>query len=156
MATQPYSPVSRAISDTSTSRYWSEYVVAYTILRLALGVNEFTHGLVRTVTGSLSAFLATTVQQFANTPLPVWQVRAFSSVVPFFELAAGTLLILGLWTRWALTALALLMVGITFGTAMRSDWATVFIQVVYSLLYFLMMITRQWDRFSVDALMGER
>ena len=104
----------------------------------------------------MSGFLTLTQNQFKDAPLPVWQVRAFATVVPYCELVIGVLLILGLWTRWALALAALLMVGIIFGTAMRGDWQIVFLQMFYSLLYSLMLMWRRYDAWSVDAMMGRK
>jgi hypothetical protein len=70
-----------------------DYVLAYTTLRLALGINELVHGITRLFTGSLSAFVDLTQTQFQNTPLPVWQVRSFATVVPIAELLIGILLL---------------------------------------------------------------
>ncbi len=134
-----------------------DYVLAFFTLRLALGVNELMHGVTRIFMGAgLAGFLNFTQTQFKDAPLPVWQVRAFATVVPCCELVIGVLLILGLWTRWALTLAALLIVGIIFGTAMRSDWQLVFLQMFYSLLYALMLMLRRYDVWSVDAKMGSK
>ena len=62
----------------------------------------------------------------------------------------GLLLLLGLGTRVALTGGALLIVLLTFGTALRQDWAIAGIQLNYAaLLAFL-----HWDRYSLDAMLS--
>lgn len=145
----------RGAGPAANSPYHLDYVLAYFTLRLALGVNELMHGVTRIFMGAgLSGFLTFTQNQFKDAALPVWQVRAFATVVPICELIIGVLLIFGLWTRWALTLAALLMAGIIFGTAMRSDWQLVFLQMFYSLLYALMLMWRQHDAWSLDAKMG--
>jgi thiosulfate dehydrogenase [quinone] large subunit len=144
-------PMKGGLSAESDSPYWLDYVLAFTTLRLALGVNELIHGVTRIFIGGMDAFLTLTQTQFQNTSLPVWQVRAFATVVPYSELIIGVLLILGLWTRWALAFAALLMVGIIFGTGMRGDWQIVFLQMFYSLLYSLMLMWRRYDAWSVDT-----
>ena len=144
-------------SQTADSIYRLDYVLAFFTLRLALGVNELMHGVTRIFMGAgLSGFLSFTQNQFKDAPLPVWQVRSFAAVVPICELIIGVLLILGLGTRWALTVAAVLMIGIIFGTAMRSDWQLVFLQMFYSLLYALMLIWRRYDAWSVDAVMARK
>ena len=40
---------------------------------------------------------------------------------------------LGLFTRWALTLGGLLITVLVFGTAMRSDWNTVGVQMIYAI-----------------------
>jgi thiosulfate dehydrogenase [quinone] large subunit len=131
-------------------------ILAFTTLRLAMGINELIHGVNRLFIGSLSAFVNATQTQFENTPLPVWQVRSFATVVPIAELLIGVLLILGLWTRWALVVAAVLMLGIIFGTALRNDWQIVFLQMFYSLSYSLLLMWRRYDAWSLDAWMGKK
>ena len=138
------------------SPYWLDYVLAFTTLRLALAINELLHGVTRIFIGDLSAFLNATQTQFQNTPLPVWQVRAFATAVPYCELVIGVLLLLGLWTRWALVGAAVLMLGIIFGTALRGDWQIVFLQMFYSVLYSAMLLWRRYDAWSLDAWMGRK
>src|SRR6266496_3867562 len=84
--------------------------LAYTILRLTLGVNILLHGLVRLP--QLASFADGLVQAFAET-------------------LAGLLLIPGLWTRLALVGGGLLIIALVFGTALRSDWDTLGIQMIY-------------------------
>ena len=156
MALTEVDPLAGALSRERDSAYYLDYVLAYFTLRLALGVNELIHGVTRIFTGSLSAFVDLTQTQFQNTPLPVWQVRSFATVVPIAEFAIGILLILGLWTRWALVLAAMLMVGIIFGTGMRNEWQIVFLQMFYSFLYSLLLVWRRYDAWSLDAWMSRK
>jgi thiosulfate dehydrogenase (quinone) large subunit len=155
MAVTQADPMQTAGSVTSGSPYYLDYVLAFFTLRLALGVNELMHGVTRIFMGQgLAGFRAFTLNQFKDAPLPVWMVSSYASVVPICELIIGVLLILGLWTRWALTLAALLMVGIIFGTALRGDWQLVFLQMFYSFLYAAMLMWRRYDVWSLDAKMG--
>ena len=159
MAVTETDPIRGTVSSSSAldSAYRLDYILAFLTLRLALGVNELMHGVTRIFMGmGLTGFLNVTQAQFKDTPLPIWQVRGFATVVPCCELVIGVLLILGLWTRWALTLAALIMVGIIFGTAMRSDWQLVFLQMFYSLLYAVMLMWRRYDAWSLDAKMSRK
>ena len=122
------------------------------ILRMTLGLNIALHGITRTLTGSLAGFVNNTVTQFQKTPLPEWQVRAFATAVPFFEIAIGVMLLLGLATRWTLTAGALLMAALVFGTALRSDWNLLELQMFYCLLYFILFMYQRYDVYSIKSL----
>jgi uncharacterized membrane protein YphA (DoxX/SURF4 family) len=55
------------------------------------------------------------VDPYAGTWLPVWGLWASGTVVPFFELAAGALALIGLWRRPALIVLGVILVFVTFG-----------------------------------------
>jgi len=126
--------------------------LAYGIFRLALGINILIHGLGRIFGPGPAGFASKTAEMFATTPLPHWVVYGFLFAVPFIEAALGALLTLGLFTRWALVGGGLLMICLIFGTAMRSDWNTVGIQMIYSITYFLLLMYRRYDAWSVDRL----
>jgi thiosulfate dehydrogenase (quinone) large subunit len=127
--------------------------LACLLLRATLGLNIALHGITRIFLSGVTQFVNATVAQFQNTVLPSWQVRAFATGVPYLELVLGVLLFAGLWTRWALGAGALLMLALIFGTALRSEWNLLFLQMFYSFLYFVLLMCRQYDLFSVDGLL---
>ncbi|WP_233262298.1 DoxX family membrane protein [Vitiosangium sp. GDMCC 1.1324] len=136
--------------DTSPSVLGVSHAMAgHFLLRLALGINILGHGLVRI--GNPGAFADTLVQLFANTWIPSPLVRLFALVLPFLETLLGVLLTLGLLTRTALFTGGLLMVSLIFGTALRSDWETVGLQMIYAALYSALMATAHFNRLSVDA-----
>ena len=87
--------------------------MAYAIFRVTLGLNIFLHGFVRILTGP-SAFEAQTEKLFTSTFLPAGQVHFFLSVLPYIEAAVGSLIVVGLFTFWALVAGALLMLVLIF------------------------------------------
>jgi thiosulfate dehydrogenase [quinone] large subunit len=124
--------------------------LAYLMLRFTLGLSILMHGLVRLP--HLSAVADATVKLFAATPLPEIMVRPFALGLVFLETIIGVLLVVGLWTRWALLLGALSMASLIFGTALRSDWDTLAIQLLYASLYAALMAFREHNSYSVDAL----
>jgi uncharacterized membrane protein YphA (DoxX/SURF4 family) len=124
--------------------------LAYALLRIALGVNILLHGATRIGAG-LGAFVDATVQQFATTSLPLPAVRAIAFIIPPGELAIGGLLLIGWYTRWALVAGAVLMIVLIAGTAVRNDWPTLATQMLYVLLYYVLLRHRSDDWFGIDA-----
>ncbi len=126
--------------------------LAYLVFRLTLGINILIHGAGRIFGPGAEAFAATTGTEFSKTALPAGMVHAFLIVVPFAEVVLGTLTMLGLFTRWALTLGGLLITVLVFGTAMRSDWTTVGVQMIYAITYYLLLVNRSENRFSLDAL----
>jgi thiosulfate dehydrogenase (quinone) large subunit len=127
--------------------------LAYLVFRLTLGINILVHGAGRIFGPGAEAFAATTAAEFTKTALPAGMVHAFLVVVPFAELVLGVLTTLGLFTRWALTLGGLLIAALVFGTAMRSDWTTVGVQMIYAITYYLLLVNRGYNRFSLDALL---
>jgi len=130
--------------------------LAYLVFRLTLGMNILVHGAGRIFGPGAEAFANTTAAEFTKTALPMSLVHAFLVVLPFAELALGVLTTLGLLTRWALTLGGLMITALVFGTAMRSDWTTVGVQMIYAITYYLLLMNRSSNRFSLDAWLVER
>ena len=127
-----------------------DVALGYGLLRLTLGLNFLLHSYGRWL--DMGKFVGTVVNGFAHLPLPGWSVRAFATVIPFWEPAVGLLLVLGLWTRWALAAGALLIALLTLGTAMRGEYPVLSEQLVYALVFFVLLVFRaRGDRFGVDG-----
>jgi thiosulfate dehydrogenase (quinone) large subunit len=124
--------------------------LAYGTFRFALGVVELMHGLVRLPV--LAGFATGMVKQFEGTIMPGWFVYSFGSVLPFLEALIGLGLILGVFTRWTLVAASLLMSLLIFGTSLRSDWATVSIQMIYVIAFFIALFFLEHNRYSVDRI----
>jgi thiosulfate dehydrogenase (quinone) large subunit len=124
--------------------------LAYGMFRLALGVVELMHGLVRLP--GLAGFAAGMAKQFQGTILPGWFVYPFGCVLPFLEGLIGLALVLGLFTRWALTAASLLMSILIFGTCLRSDWNIVGLQMTYAIAFFIALFLLEHNHYSVDRI----
>ncbi len=127
--------------------------LAYLVFRLTLGINILVHGAGRIFGPGAEAFATTTAAEFSKTPLPAGMVHAFLFVLPFVELVLGALTVLGLFTRWTLTLGGLMITVLVFGTAMRSDWNTVGVQMIYAITYYFLLVHRSSNRFSLDALL---
>ncbi|HEY1470456.1 MAG TPA: DoxX family membrane protein [Candidatus Acidoferrum sp.] len=124
--------------------------MAYLTLRFTLGLSILMHGLVRLP--HLRPFADTTARLFTETPLPAIIVRPFALGLVFVETIVGLFLLLGLWTMWVLLLGALSMAALVFGTALRSDWNTLAIQMLYASIYAALIAAREYNSFSVDAL----
>jgi thiosulfate dehydrogenase (quinone) large subunit len=133
-----------------------ERSLAYAVFRFTLGVNTLVHGAGRLFGPGAATFVAKTTSEFAATPLPHGLVHAFLITLPFVETLLGVLISLGLLTRWALTLGGLLIAALVFGTALRSDWVTVGIQMIYAITYYLLLANPADNYFSVDTLLRRR
>jgi len=127
--------------------------LAHGILRLTLGVNICLHGFQRLA--NVHGFVAGTVRSFAGF-LPGSLVAPYATILPYAETLLGALLVLGLFQRPVLVLGALLMASLTFGTALLSEYAALAQQLAYELAYFVLLATRDWDVFSLDALIARR
>ena len=129
--------------------------MAYAIFRVTLGLNIFLHGFVRILTGP-GTFEANTEKLFTATFLPMVGVHFFLSVLPYIEAVTGALLLVGLFTFWALVAGALLMLVLIFGTGARQDWNTVGTQTLYGLFYYFLIAHNEYNWLSVDCFFRKR
>jgi uncharacterized membrane protein YphA (DoxX/SURF4 family) len=91
---------------------------------------------------------------FADTFLPVWSLWAMGVVIPFVELIAGAMVLLGLRVRWALVALGFVLAVVTFGHLLHDALYEFHTHVIprLALLLFILLLPRADDRFSLDYL----
>jgi thiosulfate dehydrogenase (quinone) large subunit len=129
--------------------------LAFAFLRFTLGLNILMHGTVRLPIMSAS-FVGGLVKEFAKTPLPAVAVKAFAYSLPFAEGLVGLFVLVGLWTRSALLLGALIMAALVFGTALLSDWNTLAIQMLYVVIYAALLALREYNDYSLDALIAGR
>ncbi|SDF18327.1 DoxX family protein [Terriglobus roseus] len=129
--------------------------VAYAIMRLALGMNIFGHGFFRILSG-VGNFASGMAQGMDKGPLPHVLTLSFGYCIPWIELTVGLLIILGLFTRFALASGALLMVALTFGTTSVQNWNGAGTQLMYSFIFFAMLWLVEANTFSVDGLLSRR
>ena len=144
----------QTISSTNNSLMVDRWL-AYGIFRFTLGINILIHGVGRLFGLETGEFAAKTSSAFAGTPLPHSVVYPFLVVLPFAEAILGGLMIVGLLTRWTLALGGLLIAALVFGTALRSDWSTVGIQMVYAITYYFLLRNLADDYFSVDTLLAK-
>src|ERR1700722_7769723 len=111
-----------AVHESSAER------LAYALLRLVVETNLMMLGVSRTIAGS-GEFAAKLVMQFEHAPLPAWSVWAFGLALPSIEGILGLLLLVGLRTRAVLVAASLLIVVLTFGSALLQDWTAAGVQL---------------------------
>jgi uncharacterized membrane protein YphA (DoxX/SURF4 family) len=95
---------------------------------------------------------------FSDTFLPVWSLWTTGVVIPFVELIAGALVILGLRVREALIALGFVLAIVTFGHLLREPLYEFHTHVIprLALLLFILLLPRDDDRFSLDHLIALR
>jgi len=125
---------------------------AYAVFRLVTGVNFFMHGVVRFP--KMQGFAEHVVGSFTDTILPSGLVTAYAYAVPVIEVAVGLLLILGLFTQVALIAGGLLMATFVFGMAMLENWQTVGTQMVYAIVFYLLLRDIHLNAFAIDNRLG--
>jgi thiosulfate dehydrogenase [quinone] large subunit len=128
---------------------------AYGLLRVAFGVNFAGHGLVRIYHG-VGQFAGTTAGHLAGAPLPHGMVDGFALMIPWIEALLGVALILGVLTRMALIGGAVFMMALTVGVAANQQWDVAGQQLVYSVVFFVLLFLVEHNSISMDGLMMRR
>jgi thiosulfate dehydrogenase [quinone] large subunit len=123
--------------------------IAYLLLRVTLGANIFLHGLSRLI-GNHAAFTTHIENQMQNTPLPGFMVHVVAVILPWCEGTVGLLMIVGLWTSVALIAGSLLMLMLQIGVCLAQNWTLAGDQLIYVLLFFILLTYIERNRWSVD------
>jgi thiosulfate dehydrogenase [quinone] large subunit len=132
----------------------SNEALAYGIFRFTFGINIMMRGIVRIALG-LPAFQNYMTTQFKDVPvMPAAFLIPFATVLPFVETLIGLCIMLGLATRTALVAGALMITALTFGTMLRQDFTIAWLQLDYAIAFFILLALRSWNLISLDAKMG--
>jgi len=95
---------------------------------------------------------------FSDTFLPVWSLWATGVTIPFIELLAGGLLIIGLRIREALLGLGVVLIIVTFGHLLREPLYPFHEHVIprLALLLFVLIMPSEDDRISLDYWLTHR
>ena len=97
------------------------------------------------------------VEGFADHWIPEWLLLAFGYSIPVIEFAAGILLCLGLRTREALIAVALLLIVTTYGHALQQPLFDIdghtFTRL--ALIIFLLLAPQGCDKYSADCWLSQ-
>lgn len=130
----------------------SDQFLAYLLLRLTIGINFAFHAISRFSKG-LGAFRDKMVADFSQTPLPGFVVYVFGTALSYIELILGLLLTIGLFTRVSAFAAGVLMIALTVGTSFQQKWDVVASQLIYSIVFFILIWAHQSNYYSVDRMM---
>ena len=123
--------------------------LAYVLLRIAFGVNFAGHGLIRIYNG-VGTFASTTAEHMAKSPLPHGLTITFGYAIPFLEAVLGLTLILGVFTRISLICGAVFMMALTIGVTANQQWDIAGQQLLYSVVFFLLLFFLDENTLSLD------
>lgn len=93
------------------------------------------------------------VLAYTDSWIPQWLLSLFGTVIPYWELAAGVLLIVGFRMREVLTSLGVLLLITTYGHALKEPLFDITGHTFsrLTLILFLLLMFRFKDRLSVDG-----
>lgn len=127
----------------------SAYKQSFLLTRLAIGTSLFGHGLVRLP--KLDTFSHGMAASFQHSILPEGLVLGFGYFLPFAEFGIGMLMLLGLFTRQAAIAGAVLMIILIFGTTAIEKFENIPTMLLH-VLFFIGVLTfvDRYDNWSLD------
>lgn len=98
------------------------------------------------------------VDPYADTFLPAWSLWFTGVTIPFVELVGGALMLVGWRVREASLGLGAVILVVTFGHLLKEPLYEFHTHVIprLALLVFVLMVPRDADRFSLDALVARR
>ena len=132
-----------------------ERSLAYLMLRATLGVNFAGHGVIRIYHGT-GDFAHQMVLQLAKAPLSSALVLGFGYFVPWFEVLLGIVLVAGLFTRAVLISGSLFMIALTIGISANQQWDIAAQQLLYSVVFFLLLFLMEYNRYSLDTVRNRK
>jgi len=126
--------------------------------RLVLGLIFFMAGVYKVFQQSPIEHARQWFLPYSDSFLPVWSLWVTGVTIPFAELIAGGLVILGLRTMDALIALGCVLAIVTFGHLLKEPLYEFHTHVIprLALLLFIMLLPHEADRFSVDHFLESR
>ena len=83
-------------------------------------------------------------------------VMPFAYLIPFAEVTAGLLILLGLFTRLGLIISGLLLIGLTFGMVILGQAPTVAHNLQYALVNFVLLWLSDLNGYSLDRLIHRK
>ena len=129
----------------------ADITLAYALARIGIGVNMMLHGWTRIP--NIEAFQMRLHEQFANTFLPVFLLDIASYLILFTEATIGPFLIVGLFTRLALTGLGMLFIILLFGTCLSQQFGTATTQMTYMIFFIPLLAGVAYNGYSLDAVL---
>lgn len=138
---------------TNIDRAW-----AILFARLVLGLIFFMAGVMKVFQLGPLNHARKYFLPYADTFLPVWSLWAMGVVIPFVELVAGAMVILGFRVREALVALGFVLAVVTFGHLLSEPLYEFHTHVIprLALVLFILLLPREDDRFSLDLMVSRR
>ena len=114
-------------------------------------MNILGHGVARVFSGP-EQFASTLAASFRSTPVSPALVIQFAPALPWIEGTIGLFVLIGLFSRLALSAGATLILILTFGATLHQDWESAALQLIYAAVYAVLLAFSKCNVYSADAL----
>ncbi|MFY0594088.1 DoxX family protein [Roseivirga sp.] len=130
-------------------------IVAF-FARVLLGLIFLMQGIGKVFTWGLDGVYGS-FQPYEETFLPKFSIVFAAYYTSYAELIGGALLVLGLFKNYALYALALVLLIVSFGHGLSSPiWDLNNVMWRAVLLIFLLVIPKEWDKWQIEHLLKKK
>ncbi len=132
--------------------------LALLFVRSVLGLIFFMAGFYKVFVLTPGGHVTTFFLPFQDTFLPAWALWAVGLTIPFVELTAGALVLLGWYRTVAYTLLGTVLVVVTFGHLLHNALYPFHEHVIprLALLLVLLLIPPEADRLSLDEILARQ
>ncbi|HWV74904.1 MAG TPA: DoxX family membrane protein [Pseudosphingobacterium sp.] len=122
--------------------------LAYLFLRLSIGISFLGHGIVRLP--KIPAFRNWMIDLFKTSLMPEVFTYLFASILPFVELLLGILLVIGWRTKEAYIIGSSVICALILGSCLIENWEAVAFQLIYALLFFILLCHMEYNKYGLD------
>jgi uncharacterized membrane protein YphA (DoxX/SURF4 family) len=131
---------------------------AILFVRLILGLIFFMAGVYKVFPLTPAGHAQKWLLPFRDPFLTTWSLWAVGPAIPFVELIAGALLLIGWRVYESLIALGAVLVIVTFGRLLHEPLYPFHELMIprLALLFFILVMTRESDHFSLDQVLSRR
>ena len=77
--------------------------------------------------------------------------RSYASALSVVKIIIGFCVLFGFGSRYVYVVGLMLIASLTFGAALRQDWDSAGLQLIYALLYAILLASREYNVISVDG-----
>jgi uncharacterized membrane protein YphA (DoxX/SURF4 family) len=126
-------------------------------IRVLLGLFFFWQGYGKVFAIGVGKVYEMFFKSFETTFLPKWLIMFTAYYTSYTELICGTLLILGLFRKYALYLLAVNLLVVSFGHGlMEPIWDLQHVMPRAVLLAALFLLPSAWDKWNIDSLIAKK
>jgi thiosulfate dehydrogenase [quinone] large subunit len=128
--------------------------ISFLLFRVGIAMSLLGHGIARLP--KLEAFSVWMSANFKTSFLPKELVVSFSYLLPFAEFTLGLLLLIGLFTKPAAAAAAVLMIILVFGASVSENWEAIPSQLIHLAFFTVVLQFIKSNCWAMDELRKNR
>ncbi|PQJ32920.1 DoxX family protein [Nonlabens arenilitoris] len=128
--------------------------LTYLLMRLIIGISMLGHGLVRIP--KIEAFSNGMAAKFSESIIPAFMVEPFGYFLTIAEFLLGFLIIIGLFTRQALTGSIITMCLLVLGSTMIENWTVINSQLIHAAVFAFLLWNIDYNNNSVDHIIKSK